>query len=942
MRNANASSANSLSTIPYGPFLSRRYGLIRVIRADSEQAVRGPAERNRSAVLGICLCLMAALSAASAQADSAGKAAGVAAAPRPHEAVPSIRAARRTTPVRIDGRLDDPAWRSALPFSDFRQLDPREGAPASERTEARVLIDDDALYVGVHAFDREPDKIQRQLARRDDFVEGDIIEVFLDSFHDHLTAFGFRLSAGNAKRDATLSPDDQDNSWDAVWDGAASVDSTGWSAEFRIPLSQLRYDPSTGEPVWGIQIDRRISRKGETIFLSLIPKSEHAGVNGFGHLTGLSRLPAPRRVELIPYALAKNENPTAARDDPFRQRNAIGPGAGVDVKYGISSNFTLDATLNPDFGQVEVDPAVVNLSAFETFFPERRPFFIEGANIFGFGSMRSQNRSNGYTMLHTRRIGRAPQRFIDGAGISFVDAPLETTIAGAAKLTGRTRAGWSVGLLDAVTTRESARFRTATSLDTSAIVEPLSNYFAGRLKRDLRGGNTSLGVEVTAVHRDLSEPVLDTLYRKAAYVAGFDWNHAWHNRRWAFDGSFVTTYNGGSPSSIDALQLSSARYFQRPDKRSFRRDPSRTSLLGYMGEWTVAKLAGEHWRGSLTYQEYNPGFDLNETGFLGRTDMRSFAPIIAYVENTPSKLLRNWNQYLFWNPSWNFDGDLTFNGVGSITVFETPSFWDVFLRLDWRPPVIDDRLTRGGPLAGLTTGKGVLFQIDSDRRKRYTYGSFVSYSNNAAGGWGTFIGPYVSVRPSTAMRVQFQPNFSRTHALAQFVTRVADANAAATYGTRYVFSTLDQRELSMTTRLDWTFTPNVSVQLFAQPLLSAGDFLDFKEFARPREFKFRVYGRDAGTISRDNAGVYTVDPDGPGTSPAFTFSDPDFNGRFLRGNAVLRWEYRPGSAIFLVWQQSRSGSIGSGEFDFGRDFDSLWGAPPVNVFVIKATWRIGR
>ena len=862
---------------------------------------------------------------------------------RPHDQAPTATAARRSGPVQIDGRLDDTSWQAATPITEFLQRDPNEGQPVSERTEARILVDDDALYVGMRLFDREPRAIQSQLARRDESIEGDLVELSLDSYHDHLSGFIFRLSPDGARRDATISPSgNQDTSWDPVWEGSATLDSLGWTAEFRIPLSQLRYDRNQIDRTWGLQLTRQIGRKGELSFFSFTPKTEQAGIHRYGHLTGLGNLPSTRHIELVPYVLAKNENPAVAANDPFRDRNHIAPGAGLDLKYGITSNLTLDATFNPDFGQVEVDPAVVNLSAFETFFPERRPFFVEGSSIFSFGDMRTQNSSNGYTFLHSRRIGRQPQRFISGSDVTFVDAPLETTIAGAAKLTGRSRGGWSIGMLDALTMREEARFRDVSGVDHTATVEPLSNYFMGRLKRDFRGGNTTIGAAATAVNRNLDEPELEPLFRRAAYVGGVDWNHAWSNRRWAFDGNFVMSHNVGSAQSIDALQLSPARFFQRPDKKHFRRDPTKTSLTGYVAEMTLAKLSGLHWRGTLTYQEYNPGFEINESGFLGSTDMRSIAPLISYSENKPSRHVRSWSQYLFWNPAWDFDGNMTFNGVGSITVAELPNFWNYFLRLDWRPPVFDAGLTRGGPVARVVSGGGVQAEINSDRRKRYTYGGFASRSWNHAGGRGTTIAPRATLLPMSALRVTLQPTWTRTHAIAQFVTRVSDATATDTYGTRYVFATLDQRQLALVTRVDWTFTPKLSLQLFAQPLLSAADFQDYKEFARPRQFDFNVYGRDVGTISRSESGTYSVDPDATGPAPSFTFSERDFNRRSLRGNAVVRWEYRPGSALFFVWQQSRFGSIPSGEFDFGHDFNELWRAQPENVFVVKGTWWVGR
>lgn len=860
----------------------------------------------------------------------------------PHSQAPTAVAARRDGGIQIDGKLDEAAWAAVTPITNFLQFDPNEGQPVSERTEGRILIDDVAIYVGLRLYDSNPSGIQSQLARRDESVESDLVEVSFDTFHDHLSGVIFRLSPAGARRDASMSANgNQDNSWDAVWEGSATVDAQGWSAEFRIPLSQLRFNPSRADQIWGIQLSRRIARKGENAAFSFTPRTEQRGIHRFGHLTGLGRLSAPKRLELVPYALMKNVNPDADRNDPLRKRNEVVPGFGLDVKYGITSNLTLDATFNPDFGQVEVDPAVVNLSAFETFYPEKRPFFVEGANIFSFGDMRSQNNSNGYSFLHSRRIGRAPQRSLGGPSIAWVDAPIETTIAGAAKLTGRTAGGYSFGILDALTLREEAVYRDNAGKDHRATVEPRSNYFAGRVKRDLHEGNTTVGVAATAVNRQLDDPALNPIFRTGAYAGGLDWQHAWGNRRWAFDGNIVMTRNVGSAQSIDILQRSSARYLQRPDRESYRRDSTKTSLTGYLAELTFAKTAGKHWTGSVTYQDYSPGFEINEMGFLGQTDMRGIAPLIGYSETKPSKRLRRWDHFLFWNPTWTYDGDMTYNGVGTIFSAELPNFWQVFLRGDWRPPAFDPGLTRGGPVARAVSGGGFQGEFESDRRKSYRYGVSASRSFNTEGGRGLNLSPFLRLRPSTALRVSLSPQFNRSYAIGQFVTRVRDPLATNTYGTRYIFATLDQTQLSMVTRVDWTFTPKLSLQIFAQPLLAAGDFQDYKEFAKPRQFAFRVYGRDQGTISKSGS-LYTVDPDGSGAAPSFSFGDRDFNTRSLRGNAVLRWEYRPGSALFLVWQQSREAFEQTGQFELGRDFGELFSAPPQNVFVIKGTWWIGR
>ncbi len=887
--------------------------------------------------------LVAAFSliAAPSQAQNAAPSTGFI---RPHDQAPGAVAARRTGPIQIDGKMDEPAWNAAKSIKDFLQYDPNEGQPASEKTEVRILIDDEAIYVGWRNFDREPGKIQSQLARRDESVDGDIVEVSFDSYHDHLSAYTFRLSAGGARRDATVSSSGhEDNSWDAVWEGATSQDAQGWYAEFRIPLSQLRYNRNVAEQIWGLQLGRRIARKAEVDYFALTPKTQQSGINRYGHLTGLGNLRSARKIELVPYLLAKNENPSALPDNPFQKKNHIAPGVGVDVKYGITSNMTLDATINPDFGQVEVDPAVVNLSAYETFFPERRPFFIEGSSIFSFGDMRSHNQSNGYNFFYTRRIGHQPQRFIDGSNIGFVDAPQQTRIDAAAKLTGRTGRGLSVGVIDAVTANEEARIRDMSGVDSRAIVEPRANYFTTRLKQDFREGNTTIGFGATAVNRDLNDPALEPIFRKSAYSAGIDWQHAWQNHTWAFDGDILLTQNNGSAESIDALQTSPVRYYQRVDKINYLRDPTKTSLTGHVTELTLAKLSGLHWTGSVTYQEYSPGFEVNELGFLGNTDMRSIAQLLGYSQTKPQKYFRSFNQFLFWNPSWDFDHNRTYNGVGTITSAELPNFWQVQTRFDWRPAVYDNSLLRGGPVAKAVEGGGFQTNISTDRRLRYQVNLGYSYSYNVEGGNSTRLQATLTGRPSTALKISLAPAWSLTHALAQYVTQVKDPTAVNTYGSRYVLASLNQKQLAMVTRVDWTFTPALSLQVFAQPLLASGDFKDYKEFLQPREFKFAVFGRDAGTITQHpSTGRYTVDPDGAGPAAAFSFGNRDFNQRSLRGNAVLRWEYRPGSALFFVWQQSRSGAIPNGEFDFGRDLDALTNLRPENVFVVKATWWIGR
>src|SRR6266511_1944544 len=455
---------------------------------------------------------------------------------RPHDQAPTAIAARRNGQVQIDGRMDEAAWQAAPPVTDFRQLDPNEGQPVSERTEARILVDDDAVYVGMRLYDREPRLIQPQLARRDEPIEGDLVEVTFDSYHEHLSAVIFRVSAGGAKRDATVSNNgNQDNTWDAVWDGAATVDSLGWTAEFRIPLLQLRYNRNLTDQVWGLQLGRKIARKAEVAYFAFTPKTQQQGINRYGHLTGLGRLPSIRKIELVPYELAKNENPGfIAANDPFRKRNNIAPVVGVDMKAGLTSNMTLNATFNPDFGQVEVDPAVVNLSAFETFFPERRPFFIENANAFGFGNFSCFFCSNvsSLQMFYTRRIGRAPQLFPAG---TYVDTPENATILGAGKITGRTSNNYRIGVLDAVTKQEKANViaidaATGERSEFASVAEPLTNYFVARSRKEFLGGQYWVGGIATATDRFTDDSLARPRLSRNARELGFDWYTATKDR----------------------------------------------------------------------------------------------------------------------------------------------------------------------------------------------------------------------------------------------------------------------------------------------------------------------------------------------------------------------------------------------------------------------------
>jgi hypothetical protein len=885
-------------------------------------------------MLAILLVLLLSASAALAQTPDSTRA-------YRHEEAPVIRAAATTDHIKVDGKLDDADWAKAIPADQFTQRDPEEGKPVSERTEVRILIGDDALYVGARLYDREPGKIRRRLVRRDEDLASDYLAVLIDSYHDHLTTYRFRVNPAGSYDDSYLDArGNADFSWDPVWHVHTSVDSLGWAAEMEIPLSQLRYNPSA-DGIWGIQIRRWIDRKQELAEFAFTPKKQQSDASRYGHLSGLGPLSMPRHLELLPYSLAKADYHPVSQGDPFQDGSRHAGSVGGDIKYGLTSNLTLDATVNPDFGQVEVDPAVVNLSTVETFFPERRPFFIEGADLFRFGQSRSQNSFNTTIPFHARRIGRTPQLSLGGPGYNYVFGPTATTIDAAVKLTGKTRGGWSVGVLDALTSRERARYIDDVGLMHREPVEPLTNYFVGRLRRELGGGNTSVGLLGTSVMRDPSDPVLHSMLRSRAFVGGVDFNRYWSNRNWSLDGYLLGSYVRGTASAIDLTQRSSVRYYQRPDAEHLDYDPNRTSLTGGAGQLSLNKIGGEHWIGTITYQDWSPGFEINDVGYQNGADSRGFSWLGLYKQNKPSKLFRNYDWFVFSNHSFNYAWDLTYQGYEADAEGTFANYWYGDIRTSWYPGGYDDRLTRGGPMSRVPPAGRVRFTVNSDFRKSTRTGWQGNWDWNDAGGHSAQHTPWVALHPSPSMLVKFEPTIRVSRDMAQYVATVSDPTATATYGARYVFGTLDQHTVSLDTRVNWTFSPKLSLQLYLQPFVVSGMYKDLKELSVPREYEFSVYGKHAGTIAKDPSGTYQIDPDGSGPAPAYALADPNFNYRSLLGNAVLRWEYRPGSAIFLVWQQSRNETQPFGDFEFSRDFKALLDNGPQNVIAIKATYWLG-
>ncbi|HEV7836956.1 MAG TPA: DUF5916 domain-containing protein [Gemmatimonadaceae bacterium] len=854
-----------------------------------------------------------------------------------------MRATRSPSAINVDGKLDEAAWKNAVPSGDFTQSYPKIGAPPTDPTEVRVLYDDDALYVGIRMLDSRPDSIAAQLARRDATgIYSDWAHVIIDSYHDRRNAFRFAVNPRGVQKDVLHSDDrNEDANWDAVWQVATTVDSLGWTAEFRIPFSQLRFGGAAAgvDRLWGIQVLRDVARRNERDSWSPWKQTDPGFVSMSGDLTGIVDIPTPRRLEIMPYLSTKLTRVPGDRANPFYRANDAKPSAGADLKYGLPSGLTLTATVNPDFGQVEVDPAVVNLSAYETFFPEKRPFFVEGASIFNIGSIQGGPSYGSQQIFYSRRIGRSPQRFPSGV---YVDAPDATTILGAGKLTGKVGA-WTVGILNALTAEEKARVIDAASIESTTAVEPLTNYFVGRIRRDFRGGTTIFNLGGTAVNRDLSDSVFKNLLRSNAEVGSADFEHRWHDRQWTLTGALSKSRIGGSRPVIRSAQTSSARYYQRPDADYLDVDTTANALDGYSAKLGLNKSGT--WSMSATAKSISPGFEVNDLGFMGRVDYRNLGWGGSYNNQQPGKLLRSYTLFAGTNHAWNYGGDKIWTSFFNQVTLNFTNLWWIYAGGEYDPSAIDDRLTRGGPRGRQPTQWGGWTEIDTDQRKTVSYSFYGQYYGDTRHGYSKELNVGFTVRPSSSVRVTFSPDISLFRNTIQFVRGTTDPLASATYGRRYVFSDLYQTTLSATTRVEWTFTPLLSLQLYAQPFASAGRFKGFKELAQPGTEQYLVYGRDnASTIApvsdpgTGNTEAYTVDPDGPGVAPAFTIGNPDFRTHSLRGNAVVRWEYRPGSALFFVWQQERSDFIPlEGDFRTGRETRQIFGRPG-NVFLVKATY----
>jgi hypothetical protein len=834
--------------------------------------------------------------------------------------------------IDIDGVMAESAWRQAQIATDFVQFQPDAGSSATERTEARVLYGADALYVFLKAYDASPDSIASQLTRRDQASYSDLLGVVIDSYFDHRTAFHFAVNPQGVKHDIYRFDDTQEDAgWDAVWDAATSRGSDGWSAEFRVPYSQLRFR-STEVQTWGINFLREIARRDETAVWAPVTQEDAAIVSKFGELRNLRDLDSPTRMEILPYSVARLERSPGEVDNPFYSANDGRGTFGADVKYGVTSDLTLDLTINPDFGQVEADPAQVNLTAFETFLPERRPFFIEGASIFNFGIALGDGDGANESLFYSRRIGRSPQGSPDIGG-GYAERPDNTTILGAWKLSGKTAGGWSIGAMHALTSQQEARVApSAGGQQYDEPIEPLANYGVLRLQKDFRGGRSAVGFIGTGTRRD--DQVAQALdLRSAAFAGGIDFRHRFGGEQYSIDGYLLGSHVSGSAGAIARTQRAPLRYFQRPDAEHLQYDPTRTSLQGASAFLSIAKIGGGHWRFSTGLHSRTPGFEVNDIGF--QRDADSFVNWfwVGYRQTSPQGPFRNWNLNTNVWVGHNFGGDRGGAGGNVNGQMMFKNFWTLNGGIGRNLSGNSGQTLRGGPLFRREAATNFWGGLGSDSRKAVQgrvnlFGNVRGESDSKSVG----VSPTLRFRPSGRATFSVGAFFNKNVDDRQWVERI-DLDEP-----HYVHGRLDQTTVGMTGRVDFAFTPTLSLQFYAAPFLSAGSYSDYKQIVDPVADQYA--GRFADIAGEVLDGTVQADLDGDGVREAF--DAPDFSFQQFRSSAVLRWEYRPGSTVYLVWSQGRDDSLSSGTFDFAGDMDRLFSASPENVFMVKVNYWFSR
>jgi hypothetical protein len=835
----------------------------------------------------------------------------------------------------IDGKSEDPAWDEVEWSGDFIQSDPNDGAKPSQKTEFKLLFDDNNLFILIRAHDTVPGEMVRRLSRRDT-DDGDWIAVSIDSYEDKQTGFTFGVTSAGVQFDFMLVDDNgTDANWEAVYYTATSTDALGWTAEMRIPLSQLRF-AKKDKHTWGLNIFRYIYQKQETSFWQPIPRMSPGFVSLYGSLKGLDGIHPRRDIELLPYAYAKAAYEQKEEGNPYKTGQQYSGTAGLDGKVAITNDLTLNFTINPDFGQVEADPAVVNLTAYETFYPEKRPFFIEGKNIFTFKLTGADSENNQNMLFYSRRIGRAPHfNPVADSGV-YISEPDQTTILGSFKLSGKTRKGLSIGIIESVTQEEKATFNSV-GITHQESIEPLTNYLIARVSQDFNKGTTTVGGIFTATNRSINEIQLHYL-PEAAYTGGINAIHFWNNKTYYLSGRAVFSSINGSTKAINYLQTSPARYYQRPDNDYVTYDTSRKQLNGYGGTLEFGKAGTGNWQFLAYLTARSPGLDFNDAGYLKYADEIQHMFWLRYRKFKPFSVFRwasaNFTEYI----TWNFGLENINKGVDFNVNGQFKNYYTAGTGINYAGSTLSRGELWGGPALLLPPVLSFSAYTETDSRKKLMF----RVSTNQYFGQDGYYDNHrysleITYKPLSTLLLSLIPQYTSGFNKLQYVTESSFNNEP-----RYIMASLTRKIFDLSARVNVSLTPTLSIQYYAQPFIFAGKYEDYKRITEPRatEFTQRYHQFSTNEISYDEGwNAYFVDENQDGESD-YAFYKPDFHYLQYRSNMVFRWEYKTGSSLYLVWSQGRTSINESGEMVFDQYMTELWNTHPRNDFMLKVSYLL--
>lgn len=834
---------------------------------------------------------------------------------------------------KIDGLINDSSWNLVEWSTDYIQWSPKENMPPTEQTKMKILYDDKNLYVAFRCYDNNPKGIVKRLSRRDGF-DGDWVEINIDSYHDLRTAASFTISVSGVLGDEFISNNgaNWDNTWNSIWYAKTNIDDKGWTAEIRIPLSQLRFNKDKNQ-VWGIQSTRRYFKSEERSVWQRSLQNTAGWVSDFGELHGLKNLKPQKQLELQPYMVVSLKTYEAEFGNPFRDGNDTKFNAGLDGKIGITNDLTLDFTINPDFGQVEADPSAIALDGFQIFFPEQRPFFIENKNIFEYklSTSRSGNSFGFDNLFYSRRIGRSPQGFTNTIMGEFSEQPDITTILGAAKFSGKTKDGWSIGVLESLTAKENATISDGTN-ERKVVVEPLTNYFVSRVQKDFNNNNTFIGGIFTSVNRNLTDNV--NFLHTSAYSGGLDFTHQWKNRKYYLKGNLVFSTVTGSADAISRTQRSITHLFQREGASYLDVDTNKTNLTGTGGNLQFGKASGS-WRYEFGGTWRSPELELNDVGFQRQADDFRHYGWIGYRTTKPRKSIRAFALNYTHLAAFDFGGNLNEVIFGYNGWVNLNNNWFINGGISYKPINYSNFALRGGPKLNLENNFSHRIGIVSDGRKKLRLTMNYSANYGKSDAYNSYqISGQLTYQPTNALQVSLLPSYGKNNDKLQYVT-----TTSLNGNSRYINANIDQRTLRFPLRIDYIIKPNLSVQFWGQPFISRGRYNEFKYITNPiaNKFKDRFSSYNDNQISLNN-GVYSIDENVDSTED-YSFFQPDFSFVQWRSNLVVRWEYIPGSEIYLVWSQdiSQFGDFNDGLFQ-GLD-NNLLNTEPQNIFLLKATYR---